>query len=318
MKAPVFWYQSSGLLAWLLQPLAWVYDLIGRLRRVATSPYRAPQKVICVGNIVAGGAGKTPVAIALAKLLQQSGQRPAFASRGYGGTASAPLRVDNTQHNSGVVGDEPLLLAKIAPTWVSKNKAAGVAAVTDASHIILDDGLQNPSIAHDLALLVIDGARGLGNGHIIPAGPLREPLDNVLARVQAVILIGADDHDVAQHIAGRVPVLRAHLQPVLPPDFNHAGNFVAFAGIGHPEKFFQTCRETGLHLSAAFAFPDHHPFSIGDWQQLMQTVEQHRGRLITTAKDAMRLPPDWREQVTILPVELVFDEATAIKKLLDV
>jgi tetraacyldisaccharide 4'-kinase len=315
MRAPAFWYQPRGALASMLLPAAMLYQLGAKTHRAITVPYQSPTPIICIGNIVAGGAGKTPTALTILKLLREMGQRPVCVSRGYGGSMLGPLLVDVTHHSSAEVGDEPLLLAQHAPTWIGKNKLQTVRAVTGATQIILDDGLQNPTLAHDLAILVIDGMRGLGNGQVIPAGPLREKLSDALQRAHAVLLIGADRHNVSAMIAGRVPVLTAQLRAVPIPHLQEK-NFVAFAGIGYPEKFFAACRDAALKLSDAISFPDHHPFSDQDWQTLKQTAAVHQARLLTTAKDAVRLKPAWRTEVDVLPVELLFDQPTQMIDLL--
>ncbi|MBI1273374.1 MAG: tetraacyldisaccharide 4'-kinase [Alphaproteobacteria bacterium] len=316
-KTPAFWYGLPSAPSYALEPVSMVYQAGGTLHRVAARPYRAPQPVICIGNLVVGGAGKTPVALATARMLQEMGQRPAFVSRGYGGSAQGPLLVDPGKHSAAEVGDEPLLLAQAAPTWISKNKAKGVSiAAEDATQVILDDGLQNPTVYHDLAFLVVDGMRGLGNGRVLPAGPLRESLRAALSRIQAAVIVGPDRHATAEQFSHAVPVLTARLEPALPEGFNKAGNFVAFSGIGNPDKFFTTCRDVGLHLSAAYEFPDHHPYSAGDWQQLAEVAQRHSARLVTTAKDAVRLMPEWRAQVNVVPVELVFDNGPQMLHLL--
>jgi tetraacyldisaccharide 4'-kinase len=236
MKAPDFWFEPPGTIANLLTPFGMLWKAGSAARRALASPYHAHKPVICVGNIVAGGAGKTPAAMAIAQLLRDNGKTPVFVTRGYGGKEAGPLRVDPLKHGVDDVGDEALLLARMAPTWIGRDRAAAIReAEPNGSHIILDDGLQNPNIQPDISFLVIGGETGLGNGCLIPAGPLRETLEDALKRVTAVILVGAHD---AQNITARVscPVLRAELKPVLPPDFPRRDKFFAFAGIGRPQN----------------------------------------------------------------------------------
>ncbi|NBX74716.1 MAG: tetraacyldisaccharide 4'-kinase [Alphaproteobacteria bacterium] len=302
MKAPDFWHHPHQLLSLLLQPVVALYQWGYRLRRQLATPYRAVVPVICVGNIVAGGSGKTPVGLSLARMLQQQGFRPVFVTRGYGGSAVGPLRVDVTRHDATAVGDEALLLADVAPTWVGKNKAATVeAAAADGTHIILDDGLQNPTVAHDLALLVIDSDYGFGNGQLFPAGPMRERLASAMARVQGVVLIGEADGPELKNFQ-HVPVLRGNLISQLPLGHHQGDCYIAFAGIGRPEKFFGKLREMGLTLLATRSFADHHVFSRQELAALQNMATSKNAKLITTRKDYVRLPPELREGVRVLDI----------------
>jgi tetraacyldisaccharide 4'-kinase len=315
MKTPKFWYCPAwrGPAA-LLEPFGQIYRVAGKIHSVTTSPYKASVPVICVGNVTAGGAGKTPTALALARLLKQEGANSAFVMRGYGGREEGPLRVDPLRHSFRDVGDEALLLARAAPCWIGRDRAEAVrAAEPHASHIILDDGLQNPSVVKTTSLLAIDGPVGLGNGRLIPAGPLRETLGDALDRVNAVVMIGEDRHELIPRFAK--PVLQAKLCPIIPDDFPKARPFLAFAGIGRPEKFYATCRQAGLMLSETRDFPDHHPFKESELQSLSRDAKAWGMQLLTTEKDWVRLPDAFRAQVAVLPVELVFDEPEAVRKL---
>lgn len=312
VKATQFWYQPQNRLGHMLAPLGYFYQLGARLRRLLATPYQAGVPVICVGNVVAGGAGKTPTALALAALLQQKGFQPAFVTRGYGGSQRGPLRVDAAHHSAEDVGDEALLLLRQAPVWIGRNRVAAIReAEKYATHIILDDGLQNPNLKPDVALLVMDGPVGLGNGQIIPAGPLREPLTDALNRITAVLVIGKGDAPKT----GK-PVLRAHLQPAIPADFPRDGKFFAFAGIGRPEKFYELCRHAGLNLIETADFPDHHPFSQNELDTLERKAREHGAHLLTTEKDHVRLPPYFRDRVLTFPVRLEFEDSAAVEKLM--
>lgn len=307
MKAASFWYQTPKLMAKLLLPFAALFWLGGFLRRLISSPYKAKVPLICVGNIVVGGAGKTPTCLALADLLLQQGAKPVFVTRGYGGSECGPLRVDPTIHTAAQVGDEALLLARVAPVWIGRcRKSAIKAAEADATHILMDDGLQNPSIKPNTSFLVMDGAVGIGNGYILPAGPLRESLDSALERVDAVILIGNED---TQNIAQQVhkPVLHAQIRPNLSAYFTEEKVFFAFAGIGRPEKFYRTCHEAGLNLIGTEDFPDHHVFTARELVDLETRALEKHAALLTTEKDWVRLPAAWQAKVTALPIKLVFD-----------
>ena len=274
--------------------------------------------VICVGNLVAGGAGKTPVAIALARRLAALGRTPHIVSRGYGGSEAGPLRIDPVRHAADAVGDEPLLLARVAPTWIARDRAAGVhaAQVAGAGAIVLDDGLQNPTVAKDLSLVVVDGGYGFGNGRVMPAGPLREPLAAGLARAQAVVLIGRDTARVAEAVGTRLPILRARLAPTSGAIELAGRPVVAFAGIGRPDKFFDTLAELDCRIVAGMPFPDHHPYAADEIMKLVDVAHRHDATLVTTAKDAARLPPEARAMVEVLEVEIAWEAPGEIDALL--
>jgi tetraacyldisaccharide 4'-kinase len=313
---PEFWAEP-GLLPTLLQPLAWGYAAAAAARRAWTRPWRAPVPVICVGNLVAGGAGKTPVALALARRLGAQGRVVHLVSRGYGGRLAGPLAIDGARHHAAEVGDEPLLLAEAAPCWVARDRVAGARAAIAAGArlLLLDDGFQNPSLAKDLSLVVVDGGYGFGNGRVLPAGPLREPLGAGLARADAVVLIGADRAGIAPQLAGK-RVLRARLVAENAAEF--AGReVVGFAGIGRPAKFFATLDAAGAKIVARHAFADHHPYGADEMRRLLAEAEGARALLVTTAKDAVRLPPEWRGRVGVLEVAVVFDDPPALDRLVE-
>jgi tetraacyldisaccharide 4'-kinase len=314
--APESWARD-GVAARLLQPLAWCYAAAGSARRHLTRPERVPVPVICVGNLVAGGAGKTPVALSLARRLQRRGLNPHFLSRGYGGELAGPLRVDPSRHGAADVGDEPLLLAAAAPTWVSRDRVAGAyaAAAAGAGLLIMDDGFQNPSIAKDLALVVIDGGYGFGNRHVMPAGPLREPIAAGLARADAAILVGDDTCDAASAL-GTTPVLRARLRPTNAESWRDRP-VVAFAGIGRPAKFFATLEEMGARVLVRRGFPDHHRYAEAELQALAHDAGAAGAQLVTTEKDAMRLAPNWREKIATVSVEIDWQDETALDALIN-
>lgn len=324
MRAPDFW-QSGGALSALLAPAGCLYALGGRLRHAIAAPRAAAMPVICVGNIVAGGAGKTPVVLSLGAKLAA---RPALAgrvhvlTRGYGGELSGPVRVDPLVHDAWKVGDEPLLLARALPTWVARDRIAGAAAAISAGAnlLILDDGLQNPGLLKDLSFVVIDGGAGFGNGRVIPAGPLREPIADGLARADAVIIVGDDRTGAAPRIATlrpELPILPARLVPTPDSAAMLAGKpLVAFAGIGRPEKFFDSLRTLGCDLKATRSFGDHHPYSAKDATALIALAGEHEARLVTTAKDAVRWPGDAERKPLVLDVEIAWGDEIALDLLL--
>jgi tetraacyldisaccharide 4'-kinase len=315
MRAPDFWSAPPGLAAGLLAPFGAAWDAASRLRRAVARPYRAPLPVVCIGNLVAGGAGKTPVVLSLAGLLSAQGIAVHVVTRGYGGRHAGPVRVDPNRHDAAAVGDEALLIAARAPCWVARDRADGIRAAIEAgaAAILLDDGFQNPGIARDLSLLVIDAEYGFGNRRVIPAGPLRETVACGLARTDAIVLIGEDGLPEGVGKSDR-PVLRATLEPV------HAGRFtgariVAFAGIGRPEKFFASLRAVGAELVAAHPFPDHHRYAAADLARLHCGAARAGARLVTTAKDWVRLPDAARTEIDVFAVELRWRDVAAVMQL---
>ena len=314
---PEFW-ERAGPLPTLLAPLGWAYAAAGRLRRAVTTPWRAPVPVLCVGNLVLGGAGKTPVAMDLAQRLIERGARPHLLSRGYPGSLAGPAQVDPTRHTFCEIGDEALLLARVAPTWVARDRAAGAkaAVAAGATALVLDDGFQNPSLVQNLKLVVIDGVYGFGNGHVVPAGPLREPATAGLARADAVVVMGDGDPNVAT-TGGGAPVLRAHLFPVSDPAVFKGGRVVAFAGIGRPRKFFDSLEWLGATVVARHAFPDHQPYSAAMLAPILAEAAHLGLPVLTTEKDWVRIPADLRDRITAVPVRLSWDNPADIEALLD-
>jgi tetraacyldisaccharide 4'-kinase len=317
MQAPGFW-RTGGWQAVALAPLAAAYAA-ATARRMAREGWRAPVPVLCCGNAGVGGAGKTTLALDLGARLLARGRRVAFLTRGHGGRVRGVLEVDPGQHDASLVGDEPLLLAECAPTFVAADRAraARAAVAQGADVLVMDDGLQNPSLHKDASLLVIDGAAGFGNGRVIPAGPLREPVAAAAARCVAAVLIGADATGALAALPATLPVLRAALRPG-PGTLALAGKPVlAFAGIGRPAKFFATLVEAGADLVAANPFPDHHPYTIGEILSLLNGAEQRGAVAATTPKDAVRLPPAIRARLHVADVTLAWEDEAALGQLLD-
>jgi tetraacyldisaccharide 4'-kinase len=326
MRAPAFWAERTpSLAANLLRPLAFLYGAVAA-RRLRRPGERAPVPVVCVGNFTVGGAGKTPTALALARILEDLGQRPAFLTRGYGGRLAGPVRVDPGTHGPADVGDEPLLLARAAPTVVARDRPAGarLCAASGASVIVMDDGLQNPSLAKDVAIAVVDGAAGIGNGLCLPAGPLRAPLRAQWSLADALMVIG--EGDAGDRIAGTAeaegkPVLRARLEP----DPEGAARLpgacaLAFTGIARPEKFFATLRACGAVLVRTKAFPDHHPYDARDVDALVRQAEAGDLRLVTTEKDWIKVerlvPASSANDILVLPVRLAFSDEAAVRAMM--
>jgi len=318
--APAFWGQPPGFLAGLLSPVGAACDVAGQLRRVISRSYRPPVPVVCVGNLVAGGAGKTPVALALSAWLLKHDVPVHIVTRGYGGQLRGPVRVDPDRHDALAVGDEALLLAARAPCWVARDRAAGVraAVAAGAGAVVLDDGFQNPAVAKTFGLIVVDAGYGFGNGRVIPAGPLRENLRRGLARADAVVLIAAKgeaSRTGALRLGCRVPVLDAVLAP-LRGERLAGSRLLAFAGIGRPEKFFATLRGLGAVLVGTRAFPDHHPFRVAELEGLRRDAQRSGARLITTTKDIVRVPSAQRAGIEVLEVEVRWPDPSALGRLL--
>lgn len=311
-KAPAFW-QTGGPLSVLLAPAGWAWSMGAAWRGLGVRPYRAPVPVICVGNVVAGGQGKTPVAISLVEHLHGAH----FLSTGYGGRAAGPLRVDVMEHDYRSVGDEPMCLARVAPCWVAKDRAAGAKAAVEAGArcIVMDDGFQDPSLAKDVSFLVVDGETGFGSGRCIPAGPLREPLGRALARADAVVIVGPDRTGVARMV-GKVPVLHARFEAEAEASALAGRRVVAFAGIGRPEKFFHTLDGLKARVVAAYAFPDHHPYHPAEITSLVDVANGLGAQLITTAKDMERVPLHLHPHIVVLPGSIVWDDPAAMVRLL--
>jgi tetraacyldisaccharide 4'-kinase len=314
MRPPEFWNKDGGgarLARAVLAPLSWAYGASVRWKSSAAHPYRANAKVVCIGNLTAGGSGKTPVAIAVAQAL--GAHHPFILSRGYGGRTRGPALVDPARDTAQDVGDEPLLLARAAPVIVARNRMAGAgfADAHGAGVIVMDDGHQNFDLAKDLSLVVVDAETGFGNGRVLPAGPLREPVAQGLARADAVVLVGDGTPDLGG-FAG--PVLRARLAPtdghVLRDE-----KVVAFAGIGRPDKFFDTLRGLGATLIETREYADHHAYTAAEIARLK--AKARGARLLTTEKDYVRLTQAEREGIDFLPVQAVFADMAALARLLD-
>jgi tetraacyldisaccharide 4'-kinase len=322
MREPSFWWRNAGVAATMLAPAAACYGAIAA-RRMAKDGVRARVPVLCVGNFTLGGTGKTPAVITLAKLLQDADERPFCLSRGYGGSLDGPILVDPATDSAAQVGDEALLLARTAPTIVAHDRVAGAEAAhaAGASVVIMDDGLQNPSLIKDFTIAVADGERGIGNGKVFPAGPLRAPLDAQLARTDALLVVGDGVNDGAAGAHG-LPILRGRLVA------NPAGvaaltgrNVLAFAGIGNPAKFFATVTEAGIAITRRRPFPDHHRFTAEEAAELIMQAEHDGLSLLTTEKDLARMTGEpglaaLAAKTHTLPVTLVVDDANGLRAML--
>jgi tetraacyldisaccharide 4'-kinase len=330
MREPAFWWRpGSGI---LLSPLGGIYGAVAgsRMRRPGQS---IGVPVICLGNLTVGGAGKTPAALMVARLLLAAHERPVFLTRGYGGRLRGPVRVDPAKHNAAAVGDEPLLLARLAPTIVARDRLAGAKAARreGATVIVMDDGLQNPALTKDLAIVLIDGRRGIGNGRTIPAGPLRAPLQTQIAHAHAIVLVGrgesAEESQGAAAVARctqrrDIAVFHGHLQP----DADMvaaigARKVLAFAGIANPDKFFATLLEAGITAAEHVSFPDHHRYSAAEARGLLSRADAENLMLLTTEKDLARLAGAKRlaalvARASALPVRLAIEENEKFREMI--
>ena len=310
MRTPEFW-RRNGFPARARAPAAALYGAVAAMRRRTARAIDPPAPVVCVGNLVAGGAGKTPVALALGAMLAARGHAVHFLTRGYGGRETGPIPVDPARHGADDVGDEPLLLARVAPCWVSADRRAGAAAAADAGAalLLMDDGHQNASLAKAWSIVVVDGEYGFGNGRLLPAGPLREPVQAGLARADAVVVVGPDEAGIGDALPAGIPVLAGRLSPLAGGGEIAGATVVAFAGIARPEKFFATLRALGCRIARAKAFPDHHRFREAEIASLVGDAERLDAVAVTTAKDAVRLPPAFRGTVRVLDIAFEWADA---------
>ena len=321
MREPAFWWRAGtgGTLA----PLGALYGAVAGLRMQARSR-KAAVPVICLGNLTVGGAGKTPAALTVAQLLHAAHERPFFLSRGYGGRLAGPLRVNPALHRAAEVGDEPMLLARLAPTIVARDRVAGVAFAQSAGAnvIVMDDGFQNPSLAKDLSFVLIDSRRGIGNGRVIPAGPLRAPLGVQLDCAQALIVVGAPNGAAAvveRAEQRRMPIFHGRIEPdrAVVKAIGQR-KVLAFAGIADPEKFFATLTAAGIQIASRVSFPDHHRFGAAEARELVAQAQAHNLMLLTTEKDLARLTGEpalepLAAHASALPVRLVIEEQDRLR-----
>ena len=313
MKTPLYW-QSKNLSSRLLYPLGCLYAGATWLRTKLNTPEKVSVPVICIGNLTAGGSGKTPTAISIASLLQQAGKNPFFISRGYGGQLQDVL-VDLQKHTPQEVGDEPLLLSRQAPVVVNakRNQAAKKAIENGADIIIMDDGFQNPSLYKDKSLLVIDGQAGLGNMYPIPAGPMREFFRAGLERAHGIIMLGNDRHHILSKIKNK-PVFQGHIIPKK-PELSHP-SAIAFAGIGRPQKFYQSLEDCNISLIKTVDFPDHHFYREGELTSLIKQASELNADLLTTSKDFVKIPFKLRPAFKVLEISIEWQNERALEDFL--
>lgn len=311
-RTPHFWNKRQWI-SYFLIPISWIWTRIAQWNEGNTKSESVSVPVVCVGNLVMGGAGKTPTVIALVDLLKKMGHIPHILSRGYGAYIRDTIQVNPDKHNYLQVGDEPLLLARSAPTWAGPDRvqSAKAAISQGATILVMDDGLQNPSLQKDLSFIVVDSIQGIGNGMVFPAGPLREPIEAGAGRAQAMILIGHDDSQfefIDEQFVAKIKCLKKNV--------DQDKSIVAFAGIGYPEKFRHTLNENGYEVCQFIEFADHHPYTIHDMIKLIKLADQYEATLLTTTKDWLRIPNHYRNKVETLPILLNFEEPEKVQNFL--
>lgn len=313
MKTPSYW-KNDCFVSKVLSPLGCLYTFATRLNIRKSKPKSVNKPVICIGNLTAGGTGKTPVALSIAELLQEQGRTPFFVSRGYGGKLKN-IVVDNKSHSAQDVGDEPLLLSEQAPVVVNPDRYQGAltAIKNGAEIIVMDDGYQNPGLKKDLSFLVFDGEFGCGNQQGIPAGPMRETLQDGLKRAQAVIIIGDDKHNLKEQV-GSLPVFFGKISPKIPAETNK--KIIAFAGIGRPQKLYNSLQEVGFTVSESYDFPDHHQYTVKELKQLIDRAETLGIEIYTTTKDFVKIPAELRQKFNVLKIEIQWDDKNALTNFL--
>ncbi|WP_311272480.1 MULTISPECIES: tetraacyldisaccharide 4'-kinase [unclassified Rhizobium] len=326
-EAPPFWWEKSGWQAWALSPFSFVYGKVAGKRMRTVKRASVPVPVICIGNFTVGGAGKTPTAIAIAQAALEMGLKPGFLSRGYGGTLDVTTLVEAGHHRSQDVGDEPLLLAREAITVISRKRVEGARRLVEEGIdlIIMDDGFQSARLTLDYALVVIDTQRGIGNGHFVPGGPVRAPLDEQMRQLTGLLKVGngkAAETIVRTAARAGKPVFVSSIRPRPQPNF--AGTKVlAYAGIADPAKFFRTVEDLGGEIVARRSFPDHHHFSDEEISDLMAEADRLGVALVTTAKDAVRLKghhgsaANLLSQTLVIDIDMVFDDPAVARGIID-
>lgn len=273
------------------------------------TPTKINKPVICIGNLVAGGAGKTPVAIAIGKILQELKIDFAYLSGGYGAQIKNFTLVDQTKHNAKNVGDEPILLSDIGSTFISRDRVFGATAIArmpEKKLIIMDDGLQNPSVIKNFSILVIDGNYGFGNGLIMPAGPLRETINVGIKKADLIIIVGEDKHQIAQKFGTNKKIINAKIVPTNCKDF-YKKSVIAFCGIGRPEKFFNSLIQSNINIITKFSYPDHHQYQEREIRKMINLAKQNNTILITTKKDWVRLDKTYQNQIAYLDIKIEFE-----------
>ncbi len=307
MKTPKFW-KDENVISFLLYPFSVVYGIFRNLHVIFSSEYKTNLKVFCVGNLTAGGSGKTPVAIKIGQILKNNNVKFAYLSRGYRGSIKDFTKVDLEKHRAEEVGDEPLLLAEVADTFVCKNRKTAIDNLSknfDYEIIVMDDGFQNPTIYKDKNIVVIDGEYGLGNGELLPSGPLREKIEKAIKRTSFFVVIGQDRQHLEEKLLNNnMEVVRAYISEKNVS--NDSSKYIAFCGIGRPEKFFNSLKKSNYNVIKEISFPDHNKYKNDDLIKIVFEAEKNNAKIITTKKDWVKLPDEYKSKVKFLDIEIKF------------
>ena len=318
LKAPKFWYNKKNTIySNALFPLSLLFRLGTKIRNIINYTYKSPLPIICIGNIVIGGAGKTPVALKIGKMLIKAGYNPHFVSKGYAGIIKKNILVESW-HSAKSVGDESLLLAEVAPTWIGidRNESIKLANNKGSDCIVMDDGFQNPTIYKDFSIVVVNASQGFGNKRVIPSGPLRESINRGMSRTNLVILIGEKTKELEKLIPSHIPTISAKFNINNQSKIFKGQKITAFAGIAYPKKFFDSLREQGAKIVKEVTYPDHHIFDENDLLSLVEIANKTQSILVSTQKDFIRIPKSYRSLVNTLEGEIVFENEDLIKEIL--
>ena len=318
LKAPKFWYKNKDtFFSRALYPFSLLFRLGTKIRNIINISNKSPLPIICIGNIVVGGAGKTPVALKIGKILIQAGYNPHFISKGYAGIIKTNTLVESW-HSPKSVGDEPLLLSKIAPTWIgtNRNNSIKLAHNKGGDCIIMDDGFQNPTIYKDYSIIVINSSQEFGNKRVIPSGPLRESIKRGMSRTNLIIVIGETTEELLKVIPEHIPIICANFKINNKNKIFKGQKITAFAGIAYPEKFFNSLRDQGAKIVKEITYPDHHIFDENDLLDLAEVANKTKSILVSTQKDFVRIPKSYRALVNTLEGEIVFENEDLIREIL--
>lgn len=317
-KAPKFWYiKKDTYLSTLLYPFSLIFRLGTKVRNLTSRTSHSILPTICIGNIVVGGAGKTPVSLKIGKMLIKSGYSPNFISKGYAGIIKDSTLVQSW-HSPKSVGDESLLLSEIAPTWIGTNRNASIklAYNNNCDCVIMDDGFQNPTIHKDFSIIVINSSQEFGNKKVMPSGPLRESIKRGLSRTNLIIVIGKVTEYLNNTIPDHIPIISAKFNIINENKIFRGQKITAFAGIAYPEKFFNSLREQGAKIVKEITYPDHHIFDENDLLNLVEIANKTKSILVSTQKDFVRVPKTYRSLVNTLEGEIVFENEDLVREIL--
>ena len=320
MRTPKLW-KSKNIFSIFLFPVSLIYGFFRKIHKIFSKEYKNKKlNIICIGNLTAGGNGKTPVAIKIGEIFKQNGKNFAYLSKGYKGKINDFVKVDSKKHTYLDVGDEPLLLSKIADTFVCKNRKKAIQILENKYNydfIIMDDGFQNPTIHKNKNIIVVDGEYGIGNGFLLPAGPLREKLKDAIKRIDFVIIIGNDRQNLEEYfLKNNIKVFKANIKEKI-ENINNNQKYIAFSGIGRPEKFFNSLKKIGYNVVKEISFEDHHIYTNNEIEKILLTAKKENAKVITTSKDWIKLAKNYQNQIDVLEIEIdLLDKNNFLKEIL--